>query len=235
MTLRRRSRRRCSPIAGRLRRQVDKEMTVFIGAIHLDNLEQSGWSVALEQLLHPGLREEDFTRVKEAPAERAGAGPARQQRRGPGHGACCRPRSTPARPTSTRRWARWPGSRRSRCDDVRALHRPALHAGATSRWAWRATCAATLERRLRRALSGPAGRRRARRRRRRPAGRMPAGREAMIVSKDTRATAISLGFPIAGHARASRLRGAVPGAHLAGRAPLVDEPPLPAHPRGARA
>ena len=49
------------PIAGSLSHQVDREMTVFTGSIHRDNLDRFG-SIALDMLLNPGLRAEDFER-----------------------------------------------------------------------------------------------------------------------------------------------------------------------------
>jgi zinc protease len=53
------------PLAGSFDAQVDKEMTTFTGSIHRDN-----WShfldIALPMLLDPGLREDDFRRVKDA-------------------------------------------------------------------------------------------------------------------------------------------------------------------------
>lgn len=49
------------PIAGDFRAQVDREMTVFTGSIHKDNLERFV-AIALEQLLAPGFRETDFQR-----------------------------------------------------------------------------------------------------------------------------------------------------------------------------
>ncbi|MEX2245549.1 MAG: pitrilysin family protein [Dehalococcoidia bacterium] len=52
------------PIAGSLRPQTDREMTVFTGVTHRDNLDRFA-EVALEQLFDPGWREEDFTRLKE--------------------------------------------------------------------------------------------------------------------------------------------------------------------------
>jgi zinc protease len=51
------------PLAAGLGAQVDKEMLSFTGVVHRDNLAQ--WSaLALEQMLTPGLRDEDFQRVK---------------------------------------------------------------------------------------------------------------------------------------------------------------------------
>jgi zinc protease len=53
------------PMAGSFDAQVDKEMTTFTGSIHRDN-----WSrfldIALPMLLEPGLREDDFRRLKDA-------------------------------------------------------------------------------------------------------------------------------------------------------------------------
>jgi zinc protease len=53
------------PLAGSFDAQVDREMTTFTGSIHRDN-----WSrfldIALPMLLEPGLREDDFRRLKDA-------------------------------------------------------------------------------------------------------------------------------------------------------------------------
>jgi zinc protease len=53
------------PVAGSFTRQVDKEMTTFTGIIHRDNWRKFV-SAVLPQLLEPGFREEDFTRLKTA-------------------------------------------------------------------------------------------------------------------------------------------------------------------------
>jgi zinc protease len=51
------------PLAAGLGAQVDKEMLNFTGVVHRDNLAQ--WSaLTLEQMLTPGFRDEDFQRVK---------------------------------------------------------------------------------------------------------------------------------------------------------------------------
>src|SRR5438034_7365561 len=52
------------PLATSFQWQVDKEMTVFSGTTHLDNLEKY-YSLIREMLLDPGFREDDFTRLKE--------------------------------------------------------------------------------------------------------------------------------------------------------------------------
>ncbi|HEX9392540.1 MAG TPA: pitrilysin family protein [Usitatibacteraceae bacterium] len=53
------------PIAGSFSDQVDKEMTSFTGAIHQDNWKKFT-DIALPMLLSPGFREEDFRRLKDA-------------------------------------------------------------------------------------------------------------------------------------------------------------------------
>src|SRR5712691_11120982 len=52
------------PIATSFSWQVDKEMTVFSGTTHVDNLDKY-YSLIREMLLDPGFREDDFTRLKE--------------------------------------------------------------------------------------------------------------------------------------------------------------------------
>jgi zinc protease len=52
------------PIAGSFNVQVDREMTVFTGVTHNDNLD-AFLTIVLPQLLSPGYRDEDFSRVKE--------------------------------------------------------------------------------------------------------------------------------------------------------------------------
>ncbi len=53
------------PIAGSFAAQVDKEMTSFTGIVHRDNWRKF-LSTVLPQLLEPGFREEDFSRLKAA-------------------------------------------------------------------------------------------------------------------------------------------------------------------------
>ncbi len=52
------------PLATSFGSQTDKEMTVFTGTTHVDNL-QKYYSLIRQMLLTPGFREDDFTRLKE--------------------------------------------------------------------------------------------------------------------------------------------------------------------------
>jgi zinc protease len=52
------------PMATSFSYQIDKEMTVFTGTTHLDNLERY-YSIISQMLLDPGFRQDDFKRLKE--------------------------------------------------------------------------------------------------------------------------------------------------------------------------
>src|SRR6185295_4297795 len=52
------------PMATSFSWQVDKEMTVFSGTTHVDNLDKY-YALVREILLDPGFREDDFARLKE--------------------------------------------------------------------------------------------------------------------------------------------------------------------------
>jgi len=51
------------PMAARVRVRVNKEMSVFTGQVHTDNLENY-YTIMKDMLLNPGFREDDFTRIK---------------------------------------------------------------------------------------------------------------------------------------------------------------------------
>jgi zinc protease len=53
------------PMATSFSSQIDKEMTVFSGTTHVDNLDRY-YSIISQMLLDPGFRQEDFTRLKTA-------------------------------------------------------------------------------------------------------------------------------------------------------------------------
>ncbi len=55
------------PIAGSFNAGVDKEVTTFVGSIHKDNWHEF-LHVTLDQLVSPGFREEDFKRLKDQQA-----------------------------------------------------------------------------------------------------------------------------------------------------------------------
>ncbi|HVS17970.1 MAG TPA: pitrilysin family protein [Planctomycetota bacterium] len=181
------------PVAGGFSAQVDKEMTVFNGSIHKDNLEV--WmQTALEQLLHPGLREEDFTRVKEAHQNalvqdlRANNDEALGMHMLQAEVYAGTPYAHPPQGAVA-------GLESITLDDVRAFIE-ANYTLANLEVGLAGDVDEALEQRLRRALAalpeGESGRSRSAA----LSGRMPEGREALIVAKDTRATAISMGFPI---------------------------------------
>lgn len=52
------------PMATQFGYQVDKEMTVFYGTTHIDNLAKY-YQIISDMLLNPGWREDDFSRIKE--------------------------------------------------------------------------------------------------------------------------------------------------------------------------
>src|SRR5215468_6485657 len=52
------------PLASSVNSQVDKEMTVFSGTTHIENLDRF-YSLFRDMLLEPGFRDEDFKRLKE--------------------------------------------------------------------------------------------------------------------------------------------------------------------------
>src|SRR6478735_12112731 len=52
------------PLATSFGAQVDKEMTVFVGTTHVDNL-QKYYNLIRQMLLTPGFREDDLSRLKE--------------------------------------------------------------------------------------------------------------------------------------------------------------------------
>jgi zinc protease len=58
-------RQKLYPIAGSFSSQVDKEMTTFTAIVHRDNAAQM-FDLALPMLLDPGFREEDFNRLRDS-------------------------------------------------------------------------------------------------------------------------------------------------------------------------
>src|SRR6266700_7225959 len=52
------------PMASSVNAQVDKEMTVFTGTTHIENLDRY-YALLKEMLLNPGFRDEDFNRLRD--------------------------------------------------------------------------------------------------------------------------------------------------------------------------
>jgi zinc protease len=181
------------PLAGSFSEQVDKEMTTFSGSIHKDN-----WSdyldIALPMLTEPGFREEDFRRLKDAQKNallldlkdnnEEEFGKERLQTNvfaGTGY-------AHPVLGTVK-------GIESITLDDVKAFYRQAYTQGALRvgiSGDVGDTMTASLKNALARLPAGagvPATSV--------PAGRQPDGLEVEIIEKNTRATAISFGLPLA--------------------------------------
>jgi len=181
------------PIAGAFGEQADKEMTTFTGTIHKDNWN-TFLDVALPQLLDPGFREDDFRRLKDAQKNalvldlkdnnEEELGKERLQANIFGG----TPYGHPVLGTVK-------GIEAITLDDVKAFHAKAYTQGALHVGVSGDVSPAMLEQfKLRLArlpqgaglphISAPQGHR-------------PKGLEVEIIEKNTRATAISFGLPIA--------------------------------------
>ena len=217
------------PLAASLEAQVDKEQVTLTGTFPRDGWERFA-DVALPQLTDPGFREEDFRRVKDDAAERARPGSARDERRGlakraaPGE----RLRGHAVRPSRARHHRGATRGDARRREGVRriALHarerRPRARGGATRLrrsgqrlWLSRSSppASARADADLRATPEGARGGDR---------GEGHARRGDLVRPPHRRG------------ARRSRLRRALAREDLARRAPLLELPPVPAHPTGAR-
>ncbi len=181
------------PVAGSFRAKVDKEVTTFTASIHRDNALPF-LDVVLPQLLAPGLREEDFRRLKDA-----GKNALLQDLRETNEEELGKERlqanvfaGTPYGHPIAGTVA---GIDSITLDDVRAYLKAAYTRGALT-VGLSGDVPAAVQDRLSAALAAlPAG----------PglpapqgiAGRRPKGIEVEIIQKETRATAISFGLPIA--------------------------------------
>jgi zinc protease len=181
------------PLAGSFDAQVDKEMTTFTGSIHRDNWARF-LDIALPMLLEPGLREDDFRRVKDAQmnalkedlrnSNEEELGKERLQ----ANIFAGTPYGHPVLGTVA-------GIEAVTLDDVKAFIKD-RYTRANLTLGLAGDAPAEMRARLNASLAGlPEG----------PAaaapqgvvGRSPKGIEIEIVEKDTRATAISFGHPIA--------------------------------------
>ncbi len=181
------------PMAGRFSAQVDKEMTTFTASVHRDNWDRFA-ALVMPMLVEPGFRQEDFQRIKD------------QQRNALQHDL----RTENEEELGKEALQAWlfagtpyghpvlgtvAGIEAITLDDVKAFvasayTREALTLGISG------DVPPEVEAGLRRDLTAlPAGPAMAAPRD--VAARRPAGIEVQIIQKDTRATAISLGHPIA--------------------------------------
>ena len=168
-------------------------MTTFTGVVHATTGRRFA-DVVLPQLVAPGFREDDFRRLKDAQKQRARPETsAATTTRSSARSGCRRHlRRHAVRPPGAR------DGRRARGDHARrreGLRREGVHAGRPDGRRRRRRAAASSPRGSRRALAklpagpalpAPAG----------VAGRKPSGIDVEIIEKETRATAISFGFPI---------------------------------------
>ncbi len=181
------------PMAASFDAQVDKEMTVFSGSVHRDNWEPY-LDTVLPQLLRPGLREDDFRRIKDAQRNalvqdlRENNEEELGKERLQTNVFAGTPYGHPALGTVA-------GIDAITLDDVKGFLKAAYERGALT-VGLSGDVPEAMVTRLRRELAAlpdgtglpaPAA----------IAGRRPKGLEVEIVQKATRATAISLGLPIA--------------------------------------
>nr|WP_229428902.1 pitrilysin family protein [Massilia sp. ST3] len=181
------------PLAGSFLEQTDKEMTTFTGTTHKDNWD-AFMAVAMPLLVDPGFREEDFRRLKDAQRNalvldlkdnnEEEFGKERLQT----NVFAGTPYGHPVLGTVK-------GLDAITLDDVKAFYRQAYAQGAVRvgiSGDVSERMVASLKSQLARLPQGaglPATRA--------PRGHMPQGLEVEIVEKNTRATAISFGLPIA--------------------------------------
>jgi zinc protease len=181
------------PLAGSFDAQVDKEMTTFTGRIHSDNWGRF-LEIALPMLLEPGLREDDFRRVKDAQMNalkqdlRNNNEEELGKERLQGNLFAGTPYGHPVLGTVA-------GIEAVTLDDVKAFIKD-RYTRANLTLGLAGDAPAEMRARLNDSLAGlpegaaspaPQG----------VAGRSPKGIEVDIIEKDTRATAISFGHPIA--------------------------------------
>lgn len=180
------------PLAGSFTEQTDKEMTTFTGTTHKDNWNEF-MAVAMPQLVEPGLREEDFRRLKDAQRNalvldlkdnnEEEFGKERLQT----NVFAGTPYGHPVLGTIK-------GLEAITLDDVKAFYRQAYAQGAVRvgiSGDVTETMIQSLKTQLARLPQGaglPATGV--------PKGRMPNGLEVEIIEKNTRATAISFGLPL---------------------------------------
>jgi len=180
------------PMAAGFGAIVDKEMTTFAGTVHRDNAE--GWyDISLGQLLEPGFREEDFTRLKTSliTGIRVGLRGNNDEELG---NEVLYEQLYAGHPYGHLSSGHAKAVEALTLDDVRAFHRAHYtQANLTVGLAGAVTPAWLAKARADMAASLPKG---APVNRRLPAPKKPSGLDVTLVQKQTIATAISMGFPI---------------------------------------
>jgi zinc protease len=179
------------PMATSVNWQVDKEMTVFTGTTHVENLDKF-YGLMKDMLLDPGFRQEDFTRVRDEAVNflKVSLRESNDEELGKeylynliyaGHPYGHHDRGTVA------------SLQKLSIDDVRAFYREHytranLVLGLAGNYP--NGFAEKVEADLAKLPAGTADKRRF------DAPSLPAGNRLAIITRDTRSTAISLGFPI---------------------------------------
>jgi zinc protease len=180
------------PMAAGFGAMVDKEMTTFVGTVHRDNAD--GWyDISAGQLLDPGFRESDFTRLKTSLINNIRTGLRGNNDEELGNEVLYEQLYT-GHPYGHLSAGHAKSVEALTLDDVKAFHKAhytqanltvGLAGAVTPEWLAkaRADLAANLP-------AGQAVRRTL------PAPRKPQGLDVTLVQKQTIAAAISMGFPI---------------------------------------
>jgi zinc protease len=180
------------PIAGSFTAQTDREMTSFEGAIHSDNWQ--AWAdTVLPQLLEPGFRDEDFTRLRDL-LRTALVQDLRANNDEELGKEVLQTWIFEGTPYGHTTLGTLQGIDSITLEDVRAFVREHYTRAKLTVGVAGDAPEGLMERLHAAAAALPAGE--ARPEDPAPRGRRPRGVQARIVQKETRATALSLGFPI---------------------------------------
>ena len=180
------------PMASGFGAITDKEMTTFAGTVHRDNAER-WYDIAAGQLLEPGFREEDFTRVKASliNAIRTGLRGNNDEELG---NEVLYEQLYAGHPYGHLSAGHASSLERITLDDVKAFHRANYtQANLTVGLAGAVGDGFLARARADLAANLPKGQAR---RRTLPAPRKPSGLDVTLVQKQTISAAISMGFPI---------------------------------------
>jgi zinc protease len=181
------------PMAAGFGARVDQEMTTFAGKVHRDNLGR-WYDIVGGQLLDPGFREEDFSRVRSnlVNAIRVGLRANNDEELG---NEVLYERLYAGHPYGHMTRGHAAAVEKINLEDVRGFHR-AHYTQANLIMALAGSAEASLLAKMRNDLAAhlPAGQPR---RRAIPPARALNGLDVTLVQKDVRAAAISMGFPIA--------------------------------------